>query len=209
MNRLYVEIGTDDSRSLDEALVLLGKVFTMRCPSDRELKVLQQWLNDPKGGNEFLRHFESRTWRDARIEDTVSLSNQRFDDDAFSNWLTEKAFSWYHDRYGRHFQVLRSLNLEHISLTKATNWIGHQKPVAHDEESGFSDYSYRKISMLINVVSIAMSLLLILLSIVVLYFTPSPRLRLFVAALFTFLFTLMMAAVTSAGRLQLFVASAT
>lgn len=115
MNRLYVEPVTDNSRSLDEALVLLDRVFTMRSPSDRELKVLQQWLNNPKGGNEFLRHFESSTWRDARIEDTVSLSKQRFDDDAFSNWLTEKAFNWYHDRYGRHFQVLRSLTLKHVS----------------------------------------------------------------------------------------------
>ena len=90
----------------------------------------------------------------------------------------------------------------------ATNdWIGYQRPV--DVESGFSEYSHSRISLLINIVSIAMSLLLILLSIVVLYFTPSPQLRLFIAALFTFLFSLMMALVTSAGRLQLFMASAT
>ncbi|MCJ1357614.1 MAG: hypothetical protein MMC33_007610 [Icmadophila ericetorum] len=176
---------SDMLKEYNEALLLAKQVFAISPASDRELKVLQNWLNHPKGGNGFLRHIEIGTWRDARIGDTISLNQQRFDDDAFSHWLTERVFDWYHERYGYR----------------------RQRPV--DVESGFSEYSHSRISLLINIVSIAMSLLLILLSIVVLYFTPSPQLRLFIAALFTFLFSLMMALVTSAGRLQLFMASAT
>ena len=72
-----------------------------------------------------------------------------------------------------------------------------------------TQYNDGKVSLLVEFISTALLLLLIILSITILYSITSNRVRVFCVALFTLLFSVGMAIMTNAGRLPLFVASAT
>ena len=78
-----------------------------------------------------------------------------------------------------------------------------------DLEVGMTYYSPSKVSLLVEIISTALLMLLIVVSITILYSITSNRVRVFCVALFTLLFSVGMAMMTNAGRLPLLVASAT
>jgi hypothetical protein len=81
--------------------------------------------------------------------------------------------------------------------------------VPWDPESGICDYSESTIVTVLDICGTVVSSLLSISSIVVLYFVCSMSIRLGIVAAFTTVFSLVLALITKARRVEIFVATAT
>lgn len=72
-------------------------------PSKRNVKVLQEWLERPEGGDFFLRGREAEIWD--QDKDLVTLSNASANRDRLTGLITDSIIPWYHCRLGYRFKV--------------------------------------------------------------------------------------------------------
>ena len=71
--------------------------------SDCDLKVLQDWLTHPGGGDFFLRGREKDTWKCEN--DLMSLAGKQSGTDPLTLWIYDRVVPWFHNRWGHRVKV--------------------------------------------------------------------------------------------------------
>ena len=170
----------------DETMAHQKMVCNFQKPAKSNLEFLRDWLTRKKMGGCPILGKDSHAWDMETEPDLVTLIDSR-DTDSFTNWVCRTIVPGFHAVLGRHIK----------------------KPVAWDPESGVCDYSESKILTILDICATVASSLLSISSIVVLYFVSNMSIRLGVVAAFTAVFSLVLALMTKARRVEIFVATTT
>ncbi|KAL8940199.1 MAG: hypothetical protein Q9216_002950 [Gyalolechia sp. 2 TL-2023] len=152
-------------------------------PTANTVEFLREWLDRPEGGDFFLKGREATIWE--AEGDLVSLDCHQSDKDALTSLISERVVPWYHRRWGHR--------------TK--------KPASTAEWYGVWQYDKEKLSFLTSAISTLLASLLPSISILVLYFLSRPVTKLVVILLFSIFFSLILATVSSARRIEVFAAT--
>lgn len=97
-------IGT--SLSLDEALLQQSRVLSLPKPTERDITVLQEWLDRPEGGDMFLKGWEADTWD---CGDLITLSSRQKNKDGLTSFVNDTVVPWYHRTWGSRFYKVCAL----------------------------------------------------------------------------------------------------
>lgn len=144
------------------------------------MKLLQDWLEDPDGGN-FPLIGPDRDWTSA--SDLLSL-RRRAESDTFSKWVAEKFLPLYHRYLGRYV---------------------HTKTPDEHNEVNYKDSAVLK---MVSMLAATLAALLIIAPVLILYTISSMGARLGVIAVFTIVFSLCITKLGNAKRGEVFAATA-
>lgn len=153
-------------------------------PTKTNLEFFRDWMTRRKMGGCPILGDDRHAWDKGTEYDLVTLVDSR-DKDSFTNWVCTSVVPRFHAAFGRYFK-------------KSVEW---------DPESGISDYSESTIHVTLDICGTVLSSLLSILSIVVLYVVCDMSTRLGVIALFTAVFSLVLALMTKARRVEIFAAT--
>ncbi|KAL9120490.1 MAG: hypothetical protein Q9187_002954 [Circinaria calcarea] len=170
--------------SQDNALLQYSQIRKFEKPLNKDLKLLQEWLDRPEGGDFFLRGREAEIWENEK--DLIALSDRQAKKDSITRFISDTVIPWYHHRWGHRFKN---------TATSGEDWNG----LWHYEEASFVAVA--------NAISTILSSLLPTTSILVLYFVKSSTARVAVTMLFTTLFSLTLATVARAKKTEAFAAT--
>ncbi|KAL8978281.1 MAG: hypothetical protein Q9177_006442 [Variospora cf. flavescens] len=151
-------------------------------PAASSIECLREWLDRPEGGDFFLKGREAEMWD--TVEDLLSLDCPQPGKDALTTLINEKLVPWYHRRWGHRFQP---------SLT--ADWYGVWQ------------YDQEMLETVANAITTLTASLLPSISIVVLYFLSKPFTRLVAMLLFSVLFSVILSAVSTVRRIEVFAAT--
>lgn len=173
------------SNCLTDAMLLQSsRVRNLAKPRPSDLFVLQEWLEEPRGGDCFLEGIEADPW-DPMYEDdliTLTLSEQ---EDHLAKYLGDRLAPWYH----------HCIRPQRKQRSEDQVW------------KGFAEYSERIFVAIGNVTSMVLASLIPNVSIFALCFVESMVARLVVITVMSFLFSFIMTIVTRAGRAEVFAAT--
>ncbi|KAI9880356.1 MAG: hypothetical protein M1830_003967 [Pleopsidium flavum] len=172
-------------KEYNEALLQQSLCFGLDRPSGCDMNFLRKWLTGSKMGGCFLSGREQQVWDQAYEADLISLRKSHPEKDVLSRWLTGTFVGCFHRSLGHHFK----------------------RPIPHDVESGIANYDNTLLAVA-DLVGTVISSLLPISSIMVLYFVKNMLMRLTVVAGFTALFSITLAIVTKARRIEVFAATA-
>lgn len=82
---------------------------------DKDLKLLQEWLDRPEGGDFFLRGREAEIWESEK--DLIALSSRQAEKDTITRFISDRLVPWYHRRWGHRVKVLPKPS-EHLQLLR-------------------------------------------------------------------------------------------
>ncbi|KAI4129924.1 MAG: hypothetical protein LQ338_002009 [Usnochroma carphineum] len=167
----------------DGALLQYLALRKVAKPSSNAVEVLQGWLDRPEGGDFFLKGREAYTWE--MEKDLVSLNEQQPGQDGLTKLINEKLVPWYHRRWGHRTQ----------------------KPSLTAESYGVWQYDQEKLNLLANAISTLLASLLPSISILVLYLLSRPVTKLVAILWFSVFFSLVLSAVSTARRIEIFAAT--
>jgi hypothetical protein len=85
------------------------RICTFEQPEKSDLEILQDWLGDTQGGNNFLRGYEADTWDKSNEKDLVSMTCRSREKDLLSKWINAHIIPLYHQMLGRRHKVRQSL----------------------------------------------------------------------------------------------------
>jgi hypothetical protein len=153
-------------------------------PAKTNLKFLRDWLIRKKMGGCPILGNDCHTWEEVTEYDLITLVDSS-GNDSFTNWVCKSLVPGFHAVLGRYFK----------------------ESVAWDLESGISDYSESTIHHILDICGTVVSSLLSISSIVVLYSVCDMSIRLGVVAAFTAVFSLVLALMTKARRVEIFAAT--
>ncbi|KAL8742368.1 MAG: hypothetical protein Q9190_005132 [Brigantiaea leucoxantha] len=168
-------------KNYNDALVRYSQVQGMPRPYARHLQILQQWLDRPEGGNFFLRGYEADIWENEK--DVVAFSDAKNEKDSCTRSICSHIVPLYHRFWIRRFNPKR---------TQIKDW------------DGLWHYDDSLLLAAAGVASTILSSLLPTSSILILYFVKKPLARLVVIMLFTTFFSLTLAFITKAKRIEVF-----
>lgn len=159
----------------------------MRSPPKSQLKALQDWLVDSKGGHSFLTGFEFYTWRDKSTESYISLKSSQEETYVFSRFMARVVARIFHRFAGEKMKVGTVI----------------------DEEASLMSYSDSKLSRASNVVALVVSSVLPVMTIFVLNLVNTTNQRIGLTMLFTAVFAILLAVFSNAKGAEIFGATAT
>ncbi|GME61005.1 hypothetical protein GTA08_BOTSDO00801 [Neofusicoccum parvum] len=171
-------------KEYNEALLQQSNVNKLDKANKYDLEVLKDWLERPKGGNNFLAGNQSRPWRKDEASDLVALSSRQHD--AFTRCVSEKLVPWLFTRGFRRSK---------------TAVLGH-------EEAGLVEWSDGSYSTASRVLSVASSSLIPGAAVITLYHIHDLFARIFAALGFSAVFSLALALLTAARPAEIFAATA-
>ncbi|KAL8762945.1 MAG: hypothetical protein Q9184_001167 [Pyrenodesmia sp. 2 TL-2023] len=151
-------------------------------PDTNSVECLREWLDRPEGGDFFLKGREADMWE--TVEDLISLDCRQPGKDALTMLINEKLVPWYHRRWGY-----------------------RSKPSPTADWYGVWQYDQEWLERVANAISTLLASLLPSISILVLYFLSKPFTRLVAILLFSVLFSLILSAVSTVRRIEVFAAS--
>ncbi|RFN44795.1 hypothetical protein FIE12Z_10989 [Fusarium flagelliforme] len=166
------------------------KLSKLPTPQKSQLEALQDWLTDPKGGDNFTAKMggtELYTWKSEDVTKYISLRQQAEDSDPFTKFIMVVMARVFHRIFSQKIKTGRIV----------------------DVESGLTSYSDSKLIKASNLVAVMVSSALPVLTIFVLNTLPSTTLRLGLTVLFTVVFAVVLELFTSAKRIEIFAATAT
>jgi len=120
-------------------------------------------------------------WNKETEYDLITVGETVYSD-TFSRWVSESLIPTYHSVFGKHFK----------------------DPVSWDQASGLSWYSDTRIKMAVDIFATVVSSLFPVVSIVALYCVHRMSVRLGIIAAFTAFFSLCLALMTRASRVEIF-----
>ena len=88
----------------DDALLQYAQIQKFERSNNTDLKLLQEWLDRPEGGDFFLRGREAEIWQSEK--DLVALSSRQAEKDGLTRFISDKLVPWYHCRWGHRAKVL-------------------------------------------------------------------------------------------------------
>ncbi|KAK4455482.1 hypothetical protein QBC34DRAFT_390025 [Podospora aff. communis PSN243] len=170
-------------RSYNKALLTEVSLAKLDPPNKHDLVFLKDWFERPEMGNFPIIGANRKAWD---VEDDLVAIKPRLTPDPISRWFTNIVFPLYHRWYGERFK----------------------KPESHELGSGIYLYSESRLAMVADVLVTVVAALLPLLSTVVLYTLQSDALKLSIIVIFSAVFALALATMTSARRIEVFAATA-
>jgi hypothetical protein len=165
----------------------VSRLSGLDAPVPSQLKALRDWLMDEHGGAEFLLKSESRLWEDEEGSKFVQIGPPRGEQDTFTKFT-----SW----------VLISVLHKYLCFWRAAGR-------SVDAEAGMISYDESRLLKAGTLIATVLSSTIPVLSIYVLFVVKNPYSRIGIAAGFTALFSGMLAAFSSARRIEIFAATAT
>lgn len=156
-------------------------------PRKSHISILQDWLQDSKGGNNFQKGTEDQIWDDENPSAYLTLLVPAGEMDLFSRWITRIVVGIFHRTWG-----------EKHGLGKVV-----------DEESGLISYDDSKINMASTIFATVISSILPVIAILVLYVVKNTVQRICITLAFTAAFACVLATCSSARRVEIFAATAT
>ncbi|KAI1870311.1 uncharacterized protein JN550_005239 [Neoarthrinium moseri] len=158
------------------------EICNLERPSSVDLRTLRNWLERPSMGAFPIRGLDLNAWDD---EDDLVAIKPRLSPDPLSRWVNDVVFPLIHRFCG--------------------------EKIKDPEAAGLGDgiYNYREslLAGLVKVVTTVVASLLPLLSIVVLFMIESDEMKLGVIVAFSALFSLALASMTNARRIEIFAAT--
>jgi hypothetical protein len=122
--------------------------------------------------------------------------------DPFSRWFNHAAMPFFHDVIGSKFKVrLTRLNRGHVS-----DFI-LQRPVSKELGDGIYMYNDQNLRMIARLASTVVASILPLCSVIILYFIRSNGVRLIIIVVLSAFFSLALALMTNARKIEIFAAT--
>ena len=90
----------------DEALLQHSRILSLPKPTERDVRVLQEWLDRPEGGDMFLKGWEADTWNCGEL---VTLSSRQMNKDGLTSFINDTVIPWYHQTWGCRFYKVCAL----------------------------------------------------------------------------------------------------
>ncbi|CAG7555220.1 unnamed protein product [Fusarium equiseti] len=168
----------------------IAELSKLPSPQKSQLEALQDWLTDPKGGDNFTAKMggtELYTWKPKDVTKYISLRKPAEDSDPFTKFMMDVMARIFHRIFNQKIKTGRIVDVE-------------------SELTSYSDSNLIKAS---NLVAVMVSSALPVLTIFVLNSLPSTTLRLGLTVLFTVVFAVVLELFTSAKRIEIFAATAT
>ncbi|TGJ88741.1 hypothetical protein E0Z10_g47 [Xylaria hypoxylon] len=156
-------------------------------PQKSQLMELQRWLRDEDGGAGFLKATEFKTWEETELSKYIVMKNTATEDDFLTNFVSNVLLRTFHRLFGARWKMGKII----------------------DQRSSLTSYSDTKISKAGSIFAAVLSSALPVLTIFVLDRLHSTTVRIGVTLVFTTAFALMLAAFSSAKRVEIFAATAT
>ena len=164
----------------DKLLLQQAGLSTLPKPGRYDLRYLQEWLANPRGGK-FPLEGPDRNW--TYSNDLLAL-RRRAESDSFSKWFSEKLLPFYHRVFGRYI---------------------HKKNSHRENEVSYKDSVILKVA---SMLATTLAALLIVAPVVILDEINSMKARLGLMSAFTVLFSLCITRLTNAKRTEVFAATA-
>ncbi|KAK5046660.1 hypothetical protein LTR84_007421 [Exophiala bonariae] len=152
-------------------------------PQKRDLDIIVGNLDNPQLPD-YLLGLDSNVWKDENFRGDLISVNGVHDFDTASKWLIRLFLEPYH------------------------RFFGHRRKEANNADAELYHYDNAHLEIPANIISIVLSSVLPVLSIVVLYIVRNMPTRLGLVALFTAAFSLSVAVLTKARRVDVFTATA-
>ncbi|EPE26349.1 hypothetical protein GLAREA_02261 [Glarea lozoyensis ATCC 20868] len=176
------------SKKLDfynDAVLKHAALARLEQPRKYDLDFLRSWFRRPGMGSFPLLGIDRESW-DPKNEDDLIAIRPRAAPDIFSKWLTEGIVPFYHRIIGKRFK-------EQLPDTIGT---------------GIYHYKESSLELRLGIMATVVASVLPICSVVVLYFIKSNNLRLGLLAVFSAIFSLALALMTNARRIEVFAATA-
>ncbi|CAG8977261.1 hypothetical protein HYALB_00009358 [Hymenoscyphus albidus] len=168
-------------KEYNDCLLQQRQLTSFHEPEAGNLEFLNEWLRDPRHGKSALEGLDRQVWKDGR--DLLVAKPDGLADDSLT-------------------RILR----KYLTFPFHILWSRYRSPV--DVENGIYKYDEEAVIRLANVIGMAVSALLPVLAVVVLYFVHDMLKRLAMVAMFTVIFSLALMATTKARRIEIFAATA-
>lgn len=167
----------------DEAVLRHKEMMEQDSPNKCDVEFLRRWFKDKNMGDFPLIGEDSTIWEASKPSDLVALRVRKAED-PLSTLFLRRIYLWWHHCIGYRFKKQRS------------------------EEARYFEYRDRNILRVANVVSSIISSILLVGSIMALYFVDNTLVRLGIIAAFTQVFSLVLVLATSARKIEVFAATA-
>lgn len=95
----------------DHALLQVAQLHQFSPPKPYDLNFLDDWLERPDLGDDFLQGLEARTWREENAKDLVAVSTRKSDNDLLTTLIADKIFPWIYACFGLGIKVRLYLNI--------------------------------------------------------------------------------------------------
>lgn len=164
----------------------------MARPPSSQLRTLQHWLYNPRGGNQFLKGSETFTWDSDDAGQYVCLKQSSSENDIFTRFIKRVMSLVFHRLIG-----------EKISRNKR----GRGKEI--DVEAGITSYDEDALDKASNLISIVLSSVMPVITIFALNELETVSQRLGLTVVFTAAFAGLLAVFSTAKRAEIFAATAT
>ncbi|CAG8973847.1 hypothetical protein HYALB_00005592 [Hymenoscyphus albidus] len=168
-------------KEYNEAFGQVVFMTSMKSPNPYDLQFFRTWLERPKMGNFPILGPDQYVWDVGNEADLVAIQRRK-GEDFLTRWFIDKVIPSFHRCLGKYIEAL----------------------IPEEPESEISHYSDSHLARFVHVFSVVLSSLLPISSIVILYFVSSLLARLGIIATFTALFSLSLAIVTQARRIEIF-----
>lgn len=98
----------------DSHLLQFTELLRLRPPKDADLRFLQNWLERPEFGNNFLQDREADVWDKSR--DLVALATPKAatENDTFATWISSTCVPWFHRNIGHRIKSLKAVIFLHF-----------------------------------------------------------------------------------------------
>lgn len=156
-------------------------------PDFCDLEFLQDWLQDRRGGDNFLRRCNAAEGTAWDSEDSTTYMTLSHRGDRFAAWISNKVLPVYHNTIGHKIHMSRELS----TSSPYPIW----------------DYKEHWFAAIAGAVCTILSSVLPCTSIIVLYIVRSMLAKLLLVVIFSCLFSLAMSLVSSGRRYEVFAAT--
>jgi hypothetical protein len=167
---------------IDAAVEQNTAILKANPPKPQDLRLLSACLQDPSL-NDYLLGEDNEIWHNEKYGKDLSVLYAAPEEDVLLKGLSTTLLSLYHRVCGHRFK----------------------KPV--DEEAGLYEYSNSRIFRISSILATAISPLLLVLAIVVLWVVTNMAARLGIVAGFTAAFAIILRLVTEAKKTEIFMAT--
>jgi hypothetical protein len=205
---------------LDTAVSQYSQIASLREPKQSERNVLHEWIKSTRRGacgflGRDLGGFQQPSVYEAvHQKDLAILLDSHGEDDLFTKFINGPLLKLYH-WFRQHSKVsvlVLSMKLPIPIVANPTSEaplpVDLENPAVAENRSDLHYYDDREIETVTNILGTIFSSLAPLVSIIVLSFVSSARVRLGLVCVFAFLFSGCLAIATKARRVEIFAATA-
>jgi len=186
----------------DEAILKQSQLLKMSTISPHNLSFLRNWMERPTMGAFPLLGIDSKSWDEEHETDLVSLSTPQTNDH-FSEWFITRLIPFIHRKIGERFKVCKLVP----SLQGDLGFNLCQKTTSHALGSGLYEYSDKSLHIIIFTITAAIASIIPLASVLLLYIVQSNTSRLGVIVALSVTFSLALALMTNARKIEIFAAT--